>query len=184
MIKFKDYFKEEWKVITQYSDKKIFVHERYFSKILSMCSYYRKIHPEWASKPIFRGIKSRETIFQKPVRTNRRSLDTPPEVNKMLNNELKKRGLPLRSKSVFVTGDRWEAERFGNVYVIFPVGKFKFAWSPEIEDFFIFFNSHTSDIDYYIKTLKTTDFPSAVKSGHEIIIECKSYWAISVPDNT
>jgi len=92
---------------------------------------------------------------------------------------------------IFATGDLSLAERFGNPFIIFPVGPFKFAYSksgvrlPDIlsnpkdlerANFICGVADDTSD-----DGLPEPRLQNAVKSHNEVLIQAKSYLPISLP---
>lgn len=87
----------------------------------------------------YSGRKSKDDWFKGNVRTDRRPTDT----NKVLHRDLdkmfqKKFGYLVRSSSIFVTNDIGVADSYGTTYMIFPIGNFKFVWSPGIVDLYIY----------------------------------------------
>lgn len=69
------------------------------------------------------------------VKNDRKPKDMPESVHAMLNKFFTKHvGVPLRSSSLFVTGDWRMAGGYGDPYVIFPIGEFHYAWAPSIGD--------------------------------------------------
>lgn len=87
---------------------------------------------------IFSGRNYKGDWFKGKVRTDRRPTDTNLELHNDLNKEfVKKFGYPVRSASIFCSGDQGVAESYGDSYFIFPIGNFKFVWSPDISDLFL-----------------------------------------------
>ena len=69
---------------------------------------------------------------------DRRPKDSDALFNSIFNKSLElKTGIPnIRRKSVFVTGDKDQARRYGDVYYFLPIGKFKFVYSSDVKDSF------------------------------------------------
>jgi len=139
----------------------------------------------------FRGMEDKkEIIFNKKVRKDRRPTDMSKTMSKRLDDAFNAvfdiRG---RSQCVFVTGDESTAIRYGDPYYIFPKGNIHWLWSEKVEDLFKIAKSKTSevakmdqdDLEYWVKTNYTKDqsLSKAIRSGNEIMIECKNYMAIS-----
>ena len=108
-------------------------------------------------------------------------IDVHNEMNRMFNEY---HGAPFRN-GLFVTGSLKEAKSYGEAVVIFPIGDFKFCWSPLIIDLIDHVPSNknvnwdhdqvTEKIDRMIKLrYKTTDLPNAIVSDNEIMLYCDS----------
>jgi len=52
-----------------------------------------------------------------------------------------------RSECVFCSGNKDQTKIYGNVYIVFPVGKYEAYWSPYIHDLFSGLNSKPKDDD-------------------------------------
>lgn len=86
---------------------------------------------------VYRGAKNKPYCYKGTVRTDRRPVDTKPELQIMFDNIIQKKyGFKPRSNGLFVTGNIGDATRYGRVYRITPIGKFKFLWSPLVRDFY------------------------------------------------
>jgi hypothetical protein len=74
----------------------------------------------------YRGIKdSFELAKVKPIRQDRKPLDTPDMFNKMIEDSIRRHGgVANRGNSAFITKNREFARRYGNPYLILPVGEF------------------------------------------------------------
>lgn len=83
---------------------------------------------------------------KKVPRSDRRPKDTNENLHNAIDDTLKSMfGWRPRSSGVFVTPDYEEASGYGiDVFAIFPIGNFKFIWSPEIPDLY----GHISILDY------------------------------------
>jgi hypothetical protein len=155
---------------------------------------------------LYRGVSERKEyfIFDKKVRTNRRPRDMGYEMQKNFDDAFKKLfGWKPRSEGLFVIGDVDVAGGYANttLYLVFPVGKFRFLWSPEVDDMYDLpgrympdgevFTSRTPAEKYpdFVKELDYTDkdLCKAISSGSEIMIKCKKYhgirWDILIRNN-
>ena len=146
---------------------------------------------------IFRGLSDNEPFIKKTARLDdRRPKDTGQERHNEFNKYfLKHFGENFRN-GVFVSGDSKIAEYYGNIYSIFPIGEFKFIWSPTVIDLATQFNGKSTNIfkniiqsflytDEYINShflekadYRTTDLAQAIKSGHEIMLFAKEYYGL------
>jgi len=71
------------------------------------------------------------------VRKNRRPRDTPQEIHEMIDSAFKDAfGWYVRSEGVFTISYKSSAKVYGTPYLFFPVGKYKYVWSTNIEDIF------------------------------------------------
>jgi len=157
---------------------------------------------------MWRGITSSEQLLKKKSRlNNRRPMDSPRgghnEVNKIFKQKF---GHEFRN-AVFTTGDSTVAGHYGSIYAIYPIGDFKFLWSPSVKDLTMIANSYPvgdtsilQDIWNLFKSefmveppedlatsmgrtaensdYQMTNLPAAIKSGHEIMIWCDEYYAL------
>jgi len=160
--------------------------------ILKNCQPFLKaIGNDPVKYALYRGMKSgHEKYVKKTVRKNRKSLSTLKKIHDILNDAFYKEfGIKARSECLFAVGDSITAEDYGTVHYIFPIGKFKFYWSPKVRDLFneIADNKISSKVPeskvmaFAKKTVKTyqkTDLKKAIKSRHEIMIDCKKYYAV------
>jgi len=90
----------------------------------------------YLNDPLYRGIRSAPgDVFYKPIRTNRKSLDTHPFVQNMINEILKSEGaVAHRSNSAFVTPLLTKSEAFGRPFMVFPVGDYHYTWLDTVID--------------------------------------------------
>lgn len=69
------------------------------------------------------------------IRKDRKPKDSPLWLHNVLNDTLQQEsGIAYRSSSLFVVGDYGQSQNFGNTYLIFPIGEFKYAWSKKLID--------------------------------------------------
>ena len=74
---------------------------------------------------------------------------------------------------------------YGEPYLFFPIGDFKFVWSPDIDDFYDAWQDaqikfYTLDIHSYIDKY----LEKAIKSGNEISFNCKEYYLVDLKMRT
>lgn len=87
---------------------------------------------------VYRGMMVRFSpdICIKYPRTNRRPMTTNKKVHELADDYFKhKFGVKFRSEAIFVSRSKSLAESYGDPYVIFPLDRVDFAWSPKVEDF-------------------------------------------------
>jgi len=150
---------------------------------------------------LYRGMFGQTQKFiKKQVRLeHRRPSEMDREHHFTINNYFTEAfGEPFRN-ALFATGDADGSGYFGSNYFIFPIGKFTFLWSSRIDDLNFhmhdllddLFKNRTSPVpptrsqkaEGLIKALRTVNyrtdnFQEAVKSGSEIMIRCKEYYAM------
>ena len=82
--------------------------------------------------------------FVRP-RSNRRPKDMPQHVHDALDKSFKKYfGWKVRSEGVFA-GDRTGViGQYGSLFLFFPIGKFKYVYSPYIKDLYMHINDKIS----------------------------------------
>ena len=148
--------------------------------------------------PLYRGMYADEkAIFNKKARMgNREPMNLPKDVHTKLNQLfLFKHGARFRN-ALFATGSDTEASMYGVTYHIFPIGEFKFLWSPKVNDLYLKWGAikidNTGKTDQEVKQEKlqvfhdtalkthytTNNLTRAIKSQHEIMMRVNSYHAI------
>ena len=94
-------------------------------------------------------------------------------------------GFQARSQTAYCAGGVPMAKRYGLPYSVFPIGNFKFVWSPVVEDLFYPFKRSGGDLNSVKKALETgkyttSNLQAAVDSQkHEIMVYCpQGYYAV------
>ena len=145
---------------------------------------------------LWRGAKKLIDVYQISFpRADRNPTDTPRDIQNMLDKIfLKKFGWKARSQGVFGTGSKSFAAMYGKPYMVFPMGEFKFIWSPEIKDLYTDViekdmrygdwgklpDKGFSKIEEVIESSYTDkDWHSAIGSQNEIMIKCHSYYLVN-----
>lgn len=165
---------------------------------------------ESGGKLMFRGIGKKPTgyiheelfmnnkqldAFQASIRRNRKPLTTNLRMHEITDEWFfDKFGIKYRSNALFTTADTVTAKGYGNIAAIFPIGDFKYVWSPEMEDLYFLFNNiddvelwteSPSDVFKKLDSLnyKDTDLKKALITHNEIMIHCDDYLAVILPDD-
>lgn len=95
--------------------------------------------------PLYRGAAqefhksgSEKTLKRKSIRTDRMPRHSKHDnwfnwaFNALAENAF---GIKqIRNSSLFCTGDKWIAQDFGPIHYVFPIGNFKYLWSPKVHD--------------------------------------------------
>lgn len=127
-------------------------------------------------------------FYEKKVRTERRPLNTPPHIQVLVDEWFyKKFGVQPRSSGLFCVGEPLNDFVYGPSYIIFPIGKFRYIWSPTVFDFFEDFlgdkvNVTAEEIEEFLseQNYKMTDLDKAIDSRNEIMVLCERYYAFSI----
>ncbi len=181
--------------------------EQFMQKIKQDCQpFLSQVDEPLTNDALYRGLgKSTQAFVHKTARLdNRIPSDMPENIHDGLNRFFTKEyGAPFRN-GIFATGDRQFATAYskgpGRAYIIFPIGDFKFLWSPQVRDLYneIEFWRHDRGIpgkgrepmdDYHLlalfkhlkgKNYKTTAINAAIGSSAEVMIYCKEYYALHI----
>lgn len=137
--------------------------------ILKNCQPYIKENPDWKIDPLFRGINDHKLVSIHQIRTDRNPKDSRKFYHDLYNAAFAANNISSnRSNSIFCTGDSQKANQYGRVYVIFPIGNFKYTWSPTIEDLYneaysLLYNDviHFKNADADVLT--ADDFPETLR---------------------
>jgi hypothetical protein len=156
---------------------------------------------------LYRGYKGRpDPILKVTPRGNRKPVDIPIDIHKRLDVLFKEKfGWKVRSEGVFTSGESIVASAYGSgAYIVFPIGKYKYVWSPKVYDMWESLKDHhglvagnPSDMggtaqSLYVpglttheKSLKTivnsyTDknLAKGIKKGGEITLKVGSYYLL------
>jgi len=166
---------------------------------------------------LFRGV-SRDAdtswadvkqYIHKPIRLeNRTPRDASQEFHDGLNKWMTTNfGAPFRN-AMFCSGSKFQTHDYGDEYMIFPVGDFKFLWSPSIKDVWSEFagpfrnhlrknleaqDPHTpfnnvNEIaddwfdNYFNGDYSNRNLKLAINSRKEVMIRAKSFYGIQFDD--
>jgi hypothetical protein len=97
-------------------------------------------------------------------------------------------GFPFRD-GICCTGNYTIANTFftpGMVCAVFPIGDFRYLWSPAVPDWGEFFGSNSifsydiTDLITYLPTLTNTNLYTGILSGNEILIYCEKIYTIPI----
>lgn len=125
--------------------------------IVRECSYYLK-EVDFSCDPdnmsaLFRGISGKlwspgdAMIVKHRARADREPMSTPSRVHAVLDAFFEDSfGFPYRGKGTFAVGYPGVASGYGQVNLIFPIGKFSYVWSQDIEDAFNSFGSNRPEM--------------------------------------
>jgi len=169
------------------------------------CQPYIRANP---AEPLFRGTKNAPDFFLHTVRKDRKPKDTAPHIHEEIDYWFREKfGYPYRSAGLMTTGSDGQAREYGEEYAVFPVGKFKFCWSPNIGDMTGDFEWSVAtaykkktgkhgafgkvpedfELDYVEEFMddagyKETDLNAAIKSNNEVMIACNQAYMVAFKD--
>lgn len=162
--------------IRTYSDLLKFVNEH--------CQPYIHENPYFETNRLYRGMKTPSTIASiNTIRKDRLPKDTAKQVQKELDEEFISQGFKaIRSNSMFCIGESYNAEEYGEVHVVYPMGNFEYTWSPEIRDLTVALYNQT-DASKFVpsdnKTLNVDEFPESIRISIDARAENKGLEKLS-----
>lgn len=156
---------------------------------------------------LYRGMTERNTVYKdedlQPVEmlTQRRPRDTGEMVHQAMDQWFYENfGIKYRSQAISCTSDYYDAVEYGTPHLIFPIGKFRYIWSPDANDVGVKVDgktigrmdgpiAHYNQEDVYkivSDILEDMTFweskpDQAMDSGNEIMVHTKHYYAINAP---
>jgi hypothetical protein len=127
---------------------------------------------------------------QKAVRKDRKPKDMKRGLHHLIDDwfDDQFRGLRPRSEGMFCFGEGTQLRtlaQYGEVCYVFPIGEFKYVWSPKVDDLYNEID-HRSEIyndekefnDWMqAQNYRTTGLDDAVQKNVEVMIMCDSYYA-------
>ena len=172
MSRLKKYIVEEEGILT-----------KYLPLIEKECQPYIKAIR--GGKGLFARVTSEKAaILKKRVRADRKPLDSPLKSHKWFDEQFNKKfGWKARSNVIFCYGRPVNDVALYD-FLMFPVGKFKYVWSPYVTDLYNIANSQSDEqlysYDDILETYKYTDknLKKAVVSSNEIMVNCKEVYLV------
>lgn len=176
-----------------------YINEEYWSSYLNTikkdCKPFLKNWRIRYNKNFLWTGRYEKDFVRKKVRKNRTPRDTPLELHEFVDNWFKYEfGIRFRSNSVFCTSNMGEAEDYGHLYAIFPIGKYTTLSSGKIGDLWKdlldeinnnswnFFTEKEQDEfleDLEIKLSKAKYQLNKYHHNSEIMINCKEYYILN-----
>lgn len=206
MITFKNFLFENISTEDYLNDEDDILINNIIDKIKHDCQPWLKAT---SGKLFYRGINSllgKQIFFTKlSVRQDRKNRNSRQELHNAWDKYFKEKfGFEYRSKGLFITNYEHQANLFGKLYIVFPIGEIEYIYSVKIHDLLDAFGSKFKnnvgiDINTYLDTNKYgTEFYDLVKEnmdyfnyvknmplnrkfhldGTEIMVKCSSYYAI------
>lgn len=99
---------------------------------------------------LFRGHKSfNELMIEKKRRKDRKPKDLDIDTSKYFDVLFNKKfGWNVRSSGIFTTFDINTSEDYGNPYLFFPIGNYKYVYSYDVEDLYSLIDDDLYGINY------------------------------------
>lgn len=144
----KDYIKENIVLGgTSYNEREVKEFQTWWERIEKDCKpWLNEIrHGNSGGQLVYRGIKTAKGDFElRDVRKDRYPKDTSIEWHNALDDAFKSHfGWKARSEGLFVSHNK-TADSYGDVYIVFPVGKYRYLWSESYDDLY----SYVSDYEF------------------------------------
>ena len=151
---------------------------------------------------LYRGYSksNKDGIFKLKPRNNRRPKDMPIEIHKLLDDLFKKKfGWKARSEGVFSISDSYGAGEY-NTYldILFPIGNFKYVWSPGVVDILLMLNDidiidsnwnlivnleeNVDNIIEVVEKYTNKNLYKAIMEEAEVAIKCKEYYLVDMEE--
>ena len=212
MITFKQYLSEADPKLTSMKDNEL------MDRLEHDCAYF--LHEASQQGFLIRGMRKRPAgakYLQHPhprdpefdavpfweieTRKNRQPTDTSLKTHEMLDRWFDDHfGLKARSQAVFCSGSSERgvkaAREYGEAYLIFPIGKFKYVWSQNVSDLYgeiagvqwnkDYENTDNEDgvdpeeaLDRFMTGKKyiANRLSDAVRGRNEVMVGCAKYYA-------
>ena len=149
-------------------------------------------------KWLYRGIKkSMPPVDIVKPRKNRKPRDMPEDLHDELDYKFKEEfGWKSRSEGVFCTSNMTDAGYYGEPFIIYPIGKFKYVWSKQISDLYMYLkrNGIIQEVLYQTPTSNKLEqiakdivdlyqehnLDDAMDEESEVSILCDSYYALDM----
>lgn len=97
------------------------------------------------NKMFFRGAEKYVDFMRYPVRQDRAPRDMPMELHEAIDDAFVRRfGWKARSSGAFACQERDETLNYGQPYMFFPIGNFKFVYSDVYDDIYGFLDKIVS----------------------------------------
>ena len=107
--------------------------------------------------PLYRGMNEQD-VGEKWVRQDRKPEMSGRKFHIDMDNMMKQvHGINGRTKAMFCTGDVDAVTPYGNAFMVFPVGKYKYLWSGRIRDLYIDaskYGYHQNMMDWIVSTAR------------------------------
>ncbi len=168
-----------------------------WDKCQQILKHYTKNRQWQTDDLLWSGRKNNQDYFIKDVRKDRKPVDIEDEVHTEFDNAFNRKfGWKARSNALFVTGDWTQSINYGTAFMIFPMGHYRFVYSPSIYDAyratisldsFDVWKEKNDDgtkeewmngYDDVVRSYTNKDIHKAIISNNEIMLNAKKYMAI------
>lgn len=132
---------------------------------------------------LYRGYNTKDTdqritdgVYIKTTRTDRKPVSTTPQLHDEMNQKFFDiYGERLRSEAVFTSTDKSSSWMYGDEYLFFPIGEYKYYWNPEVTDLYVQVLD-MSDFNKFANGYISDNIGKANRS--EVMFVCKEYYLV------
>lgn len=155
----------------------------FFTDVGKRCGpFLQQAETRWAN--MYRGVTiATSPLIEKKARlSNRVPLETSQTTHDEINEIFQaKFGHPFRN-GVFASGNLSLVSTYGITFETFPIGQFKFLWSPDVPDLYDTMEElnikSANELDQF--EYRTNDLQAAIDSKNEIMVWCSGYLGAEV----
>lgn len=149
----------KWNQLTESEMVPIRTYRELLQFVEEHCQPYIRENPDFETNRLYRGMKTPNTIASiNTIRKDRLPKDTARKVQEELDAEFIAQGFKaIRSNSMFCLGESYNAEEYGEVHVVYPIGNFEYTWSPEIRDLTVALYNQTDSAKFIPSDKKIMD---------------------------
>ncbi len=142
--------------------------------------------------PTAEALQSRAIMYwEKSVRSDRQPKDTNRQQHQVIDDWFRSKfGFGARSEAMFCLGENGKQllRQYGKPMIVFPIGEFKYVWSPTVADLYNEVGQNTmlmqneDDLVDYLSQCRYIDshLHKAVNMKNEIMIKCDRYYAFDI----
>ena len=151
--------------------------------------FLNEIDSDIVNHSLYRGMTSVDVSpfgRKKAYLRNRLPLTADERVHIQMNTWFRLHfGKPWRN-GVFASGQKYLAGHYGDVYAIFPIGKFEYLWNSKVEDMFnlIMVDGKAETIPEMLDEIEPYFHKDNLKSisgkSLEIMVWCESYYYLDI----
>lgn len=184
--------------LVKYLDENIQSFEDIWTQIEKDCKPFLK-EAKKAGKFVWRGVSESKRyggLTKLNLRKDRRPVDTSAKMHDYFDDIFNRHfGFKGRSNALFCTGSAYTAEDWGQPYMVFPIGKFKFIYSHTINDLFdwhrsanhshikwnkLYIDGVLDDEPLFASLYTNKNLAAGIRSNNEIMLNCKEYYLLHV----
>jgi len=177
----------------QYLNEDTWSYDDMVSLIKSNCNPFLK---DWQSTYkynfLYSGRKSSKDFDIKTIRKNRKPQNTSLDIHNIVDDWFYREfGVRARSNAMFGTFNRSMAEIYGNLFIVFPIGKYVMLSSDKVRDLYLKLGTELVDYTIWadfkvneevkatiINFLEKSNYKKNIYNLNEQMVICKKYYMI------